>query len=50
MATVVQAVERFREGLLANRAKIALMSIGHLAMFMSFGVTTQRTVHKVASS
>ena len=26
MAAVVQAVEGFREGLLANRAKIALMS------------------------
>jgi len=46
MTTVVQAIKAFREGLCANRTEIALMSVGHLAMFMSFGVITQRALHR----
>ncbi len=50
MTAIVQTIKAFREGLLANWAKIALMSVGHLAVFMGFSVTTQRAVHRVASS
>ena len=49
MATIVQAVKVFGEGLTTSRAKIALMSVRHLAMFMSFWVSTQRAFHGSAS-
>lgn len=33
------------EGLSANRTEIALMSVGHQAVFMGFGMATQRALH-----
>jgi hypothetical protein len=48
MAAIIQAVKAFREGLTASGTQIPLMTIGHLAVFVSFGVTTQGTLHKLA--
>ncbi len=50
MATIVQTVEGFRERLMANGTQLTLMSVRHLALFMGFNMTTQRAIHRGASS
>lgn len=45
-----QCLKAFWEGLTTSGAKIALMTVGHQAMFMSFSVTTQRAVRRINSS
>ena len=45
MPVVVKRVKALGEGLLTLRAEIALMSVGHLAVFMSLRVTTEATFH-----
>ena len=49
VSIVVKGVKTFREGLLALRAEIALMSIGHLAVFMGLSMTTEPTFHCVSN-
>jgi hypothetical protein len=39
MATIIKAIKRLAEGLMASRTQIALMTIGHFAMLMSFAMT-----------
>ena len=50
MATIVETVKGCRKGLMASRTEIALMSVGHFAMLMSFSMTAQRTLHHLVSS
>ena len=45
MAVVVKRVKAFGKGLLAVGAEVALMTIGHLAMFMGLSVSTEPTFH-----
>lgn len=47
---VVKRVKILREGLFALAAAIALVSIGHLAMFMSLRMTTDFDRVKVSST
>jgi hypothetical protein len=39
MAAIVETIEVFLKGLMASGAEIALMSVGHLAMFVNCGVS-----------
>ena len=43
MAIVVERVKTLGKGLLAVRAEVALMTVGHFAMFVGFGMTTETT-------
>jgi hypothetical protein len=48
MSIVVKRVKALSKGLFAVRATIVLMSIGHFAMFVGFGMTAEPR-HSVAS-
>jgi hypothetical protein len=50
MTAVVETIEGFGKSLMASRTEIALMTLRHLAMFVSFSVTAQRAFHHLASS
>lgn len=39
MATIIETIKGFTKGLMASRTEIALMTIGHLAVLMSFTMT-----------
>lgn len=48
VAVVVQRVKALGEGLLTVGAKVALMSVRHLAVLMNFTVTTEPTFHSLS--
>ncbi len=47
MAVVVKSVKTFREGLVALGAEVALMSVGHLAMLVSFRMSAEPIFHSL---
>ena len=48
MTVVVEGVKTLRKGLFALRTEVALMSVGHQAMFVSFIMTTELTFHSLS--
>jgi len=49
MAIVVEGVKTLGKGLLAVRAEVALMTIGHFAVFVGFGMTAEPTFHSFSA-
>jgi hypothetical protein len=45
MSIIVEGIKAFRKGLFTVGAEIALMTIGHLAVFMNLTMTTEPTFH-----